>query len=242
MSRHLTAILLAVFAVHAGASQAQDLTDDELLGLFQAQRDAFRAAAESPLGATRGLTLVTVDDVGPAASVAADPAPQIGEAPATASAATGGEASPGVSISGDTAPVTAEAGGLRPLADEVEAAPVVFGKLDPEMQVNVHITFDFDSAALRSDQAPKLAQICSVMKSSDIALFRVAGHTDAAGPADYNERLSRLRAEEVQRYLVDTCGIAPARVEAIGLGKRFLFNEDDPRAEENRRVEFQALS
>jgi outer membrane protein OmpA-like peptidoglycan-associated protein len=41
---------------------------------------------------------------------------------------------------------------------------------------------------------------------------------------------------------VSDCGIAPERLQAGGVGKRYLSNPDDPRGEENRRVEFQALS
>lgn len=237
----MTLTTLAALAFGA-AAPAQDLTDAELLRLFQAQRDAFRAAAESPLGATRGLTLVTVDEVAQPTTADPGPSPQVEASAADAAGSGTGESGPGVSVSGDTAPVTADAGGLRPLAADAAPTPVVFGKLAPEMQVNAFITFDFDSAALRPDQAPKLAQLCSVMKSSDIALFRIVGHTDAAGAEDYNERLSRLRAEEVQRHLVGTCGIDATRLEAIGLGERFLLNEEDPRSGENRRVEFQALS
>src|SRR5690606_11663523 len=107
---------------------------------------------------------------------------------------------------------------------------------------NVHISFAFDSAALADDQKPQLVQLCNVMKGSDIQLFRIVGHTDAAGSDAYNEKLSMLRAQEVQRYFVNDCGIDKARLEAIGLGERFLANEADPRSGENRRVEFQALS
>lgn len=108
-------------------------------------------------------------------------------------------------------------------------------------QVNVQISFDFDSAALREDQKPKLVTLCQVVKSIDVQLFQIVGHTDASGSASYNERLSKLRAEEVKRYLVDDCGIEPTRLEAIGAGEEFPFNRQNPRADENRRVEFQAL-
>jgi hypothetical protein len=42
---------------------AQNYTDQELRKLFQTQRDAFNAAKQSTTGATRGLKLVTVDDM-----------------------------------------------------------------------------------------------------------------------------------------------------------------------------------
>lgn len=114
--------------------------------------------------------------------------------------------------------------------------------LAPEDQVNIQISFDFDSAALRADQKPKLATLCEVMKSIDIELFRIVGHTDASGSAAYNERLSLLRAQEVKRYLTDECGVEASRLEAVGVGESFPLDMADPNGDVNRRVEFQALS
>jgi len=125
---------------------------------------------------------------------------------------------------------------------KTEVAPVVYSQIEKDDQVNIRITFDFDSAVLRADEKPKLATLCEAMKAVDVELFRIVGHTDASGSDSYNEKLSLLRAEEVKRYLVNDCGLAPTRLEAVGMGKRFLYNTDDPRADENRRVEFQALS
>lgn len=111
-----------------------------------------------------------------------------------------------------------------------------------EEQVNVNVTFDFDSAALRADQKPKLVQLCSALKAADVQKIRILGHTDAAGSVEYNERLSRLRAEEVKRFLSSDCGYPEDRMEALGVGERFPFDPENPRADVNRRVEFQALS
>lgn len=126
----------------------------------------------------------------------------------------------------DTTPEVAEA------TSAVTAENVVF----------VNIAFDFDSAALRDDQKQKLTTLCNVITDIDIDLFEIIGHTDSSGSADYNQRLSRLRAEEVKRYMVGDCGIAAERLIAIGLGESSPLNPDDPRADENRRVEFQVSS
>ena len=119
---------------------------------------------------------------------------------------------------------------------------MVFGQLDPELQVNLNITFGFDSAALSDAEKPKLDTMCQVLEQSDIQLIRIVGHTDASGSEDYNERLSILRAREVARHLNEECGIDPSRMETVGMGERFPYNAGNPRADENRRVEFQALS
>lgn len=111
-----------------------------------------------------------------------------------------------------------------------------------DLNINIRIAFAFDSAALDETQKPKLQKLCNVIQVADIQLFRIIGHTDASGTDDYNERLSRLRAEEVQRLFVNDGGIDPRRLEAVGLGERFLLEDFSPSSDQNRRVEFQALS
>ncbi|MEX5729126.1 OOP family OmpA-OmpF porin [Rhodovulum iodosum] len=221
---------IALVALLAGLpAAAQEMTDEELLELFETQRDTFRKAQESGMGRTRGLTLITVDDVevsteAPAMAAPGEETAEAGDVTVTTEAPSTGTRPPE----------------LKPLVPE--ATPVVFGELDRELQVNVRVQFAFDSAALSAEQKPKLDQLCRVMKASDIATFRIVGHTDASGSDAYNQRLSVLRAQEVQRYFINECGIAATRLEAVGMGERFLYNEDEPRAGENRRVEFQALS
>ncbi|MFD2853849.1 OmpA family protein [Seohaeicola zhoushanensis] len=105
----------------------------------------------------------------------------------------------------------------------------------------MQISFDFDSASLRADQKPKLAALCQAMKSVDAALYQIIGHTDSSGSAAYNQRLSLLRAQEVKRHMVSECGIPENRLEAVGLGESAPFDQADPKADVNRRVEFQAL-
>jgi outer membrane protein OmpA-like peptidoglycan-associated protein len=137
-------------------------------------------------------------------------------------------------------------GGTAAAGTAVTAAPAAperigFETLPTEEQVNINISFDFDSAALRSDQKPKLTTLCKVMQEIDVDLFRILGHTDSSGSEAYNERLSRLRAEEVKRFLVSDCGISPDRLEAVGVGERSPYLPDDPTADVNRRVEFQVI-
>ncbi|MEQ6250627.1 OmpA family protein [Sulfitobacter sp. HNIBRBA3233] len=189
----------------------EDLSVEELAALFERQKEAFSEANANPLGATRGLKLVTVDDASAAPQTAA-------------------------TVTADAAQNTTDPN--KPLV----AQPVVFGQLDPELQVNLRITFGFDSAALSEAEKPKLAKMCQVLQQTDINLVRIVGHTDTSGSAEYNERLSTLRAEEVARHLTESCGIAPERLQTIGMGERFPANQADSRADENRRVEFQALS
>lgn len=206
MIRSLCAALgLALFA--AAPAVAQDYTSEELIELFARQKEAV-SQAQSDLGRTRGLKLVTRE----------------------------GAAQGGATISAEAAEVSSPAGAIA--ADDV---PLEVVSMPQETQINLRISFDYDSAALKPSEQAKLVPMCDAIRSSDVEVLRIVGHTDAAGPEAYNETLSRLRAEEVARHLVSECGIAPERLQTMGLGERFPLNPDAPRADENRRVEFQAL-
>lgn len=221
--RALLASLAVCASLAPAAGFAQDLSEEELLQLFLAQRDAYKAAVEGKTGLTRGLTLVTADDVAIATEVEKDAAKTETATTEAASDAT-----------------KVAAAETETVVKEPETATLV--KMPADLGVNIRIEFAFDSAALDEAQKPKLAKLCNVMKASDIQLFRIIGHTDASGTDDYNERLSRLRAEEVQRFFVNDCGIEASRLEAVGLGERFLLDGTEPDSDQNRRVEFQALS
>ncbi len=230
------ALVLSSLTVPAGA---QTLTDEEILERFLIQREAY-TAVRTGLGPTRGLTIVTVEtpeEAAPAVDLA-DAETRVGEAPAQDPLA--------VVVAGtDPAPAPDEGTvSLTEVAADPGAAvdPSEVGRLPAELEVDVRISFDYDSATIKADQKPVLDQMCRVMKASDVKLFRIMGHTDSAGSDLYNENLSLLRAEEVKRRLVSDCGIEPARLEAMGLGERFPKVTTDPTASENRRVEFQALS
>lgn len=144
---------------------------------------------------------------------------------------------------GATRGLTLNNGGQGGAGDAAQIVDTGYSEVEPDNQVNLRIIFEFDSAAIAANQQPKLARMCNVMKTTDINMFRIIGHTDAKGSVEYNEQLSKLRAEEVKRYLTSAdCGIAENRLEAIGVGEEYLFDNADPDNGVNRRVEFQALS
>jgi OmpA-OmpF porin, OOP family len=227
--RTLPALLALCAVLSPLGAVAQDLSDDELLKLFQAQRDAYKAAVSGNKGLTRGLTLVTADDV----EVASEDTTTETATTETASTETTETTGNDVTVASTTE---------DPVADPTAEGSTVLVKVPEDLQVNVRIEFEFDSAALTDEQKPKLRQLCNVMRDADIQLFRIVGHTDSSGTDDYNERLSLLRAKEVQRYFISDCGISADRLEAVGLGERFILDGTDPKSDDNRRVEFQALS
>lgn len=240
-----------VLAASTSAGLAETLSDEEILNRFLIQRDAY-AAVKSGKGATRGLKIVTVEEVTGATAATTETATT--ETAATDTTATDTTTTTETEVA--TTETTSETTGTEVVAVDtttettteatgeakVELAAAEVGILPDELQVNVRISFDYDSATIKADQQPILDQMCRVITASDIKLFRIMGHTDSAGSDAYNEQLSLARAEEVKRRLVSDCGIDASRLEPMGLGERFLADPADPAAAENRRVEFQALS
>ncbi len=228
-------ICLAVLALPA---LGQEMTPEEINEIFNRQIEVQNQPLTRSLNGSsnaRGVSLVTVEDIQAEAvspeSIEISPSAQTATLPTTETAITTQET--GTTSTPDTTQVTSATDPNKPL---------VYAKLDTELQINMHIKFGYDSAALDESQKSKLSAMCTAMKTSPIDLFRIIGHTDTSGSDEYNQRLSVLRAKEVARHLVQECGIAPQRLETVGMGERFPVNSSNPRAEENRRVEFQAMS
>lgn len=219
MKRRTLMIAALAGAVLAHGAAAQDYTDEQLLELFGMQKQTYQEAEQLNLGGTRGLAGTELGGTRGVSLVTVNPDE--------------------VAVSEDVA-VTGTGETVSSPTDPNE--PLVLVSYRPEDQINLRIAFGFDSAALAPSELPKLEQMCRVMQKADVDVFRIIGHTDASGSEEYNRRLSILRAEEVARHLVEDCGIARERLQTMGRGEADLFDPTVPDSEENRRVEFQALS
>jgi len=100
------------------------------------------------------------------------------------------------------------------------------------------ITFEFGSAQLKPEGMETLRNLGKALNEDlgDQKVFAIEGHTDATGTLDYNQELSRLRAQAVKEFLVHQMGVAETRLEIVGKGPCELANPRDPYAGENRRV------
>jgi len=109
----------------------------------------------------------------------------------------------------------------------------------PTLSFDRTVNFAFNSAELTADAKKELDKIVDVLKDSKVKNVEViiAGHTDAQGSAEYNQKLSERRALSVRRYLAQN-GIDNMRLTATGYGKSKLLLPDEPLNPLNRRVEF----
>lgn len=102
------------------------------------------------------------------------------------------------------------------------------------------VFFQQSSAVIQARSFPLLDEVSNVLlRNPDIRLVEVAGHTSSEGSLDFNNRLSKDRANAVMKYLIDK-GVSANHLEAVGYGpSRPLVkeNSESDRAK-NRRVEF----
>ncbi|HKB69540.1 MAG TPA: OmpA family protein [Thermoanaerobaculia bacterium] len=97
-------------------------------------------------------------------------------------------------------------------------------------------------ATNRSDLQPgvsaRLADIGKTLASAPDRHIVVEGHTDSTGRAEYNLKLSQLRAESVKAVLLAN-GVDPGRIETQGYGatKPVADNKTPSGRSQNRRVE-----
>lgn len=105
--------------------------------------------------------------------------------------------------------------------------------------IDLEVTFDYDSATVGPRAAPVLVALGKALSREEFkgVVFLVNGHTDGKGGADYNQDLSERRAEAVRRFLAEKFGLASKDLVPIGYGKTQLKNAADPFAGENRRVQ-----
>jgi outer membrane protein OmpA-like peptidoglycan-associated protein len=87
--------------------------------------------------------------------------------------------------------------------------------------INLYIPFEFDSDKLTTEAMLTLKRLGAALKDSrlDSYRFKIAGHTDAKGSAQYNQKLSERRAAAVRNYIVFQYDIGPDRIESVGFGK-----------------------
>ena len=121
--------------------------------------------------------------------------------------------------------------------DGLDSAFAQLQAATPEGTPNL-VYFDFDKSALSPAAERVLYDVAREASRLGAAAVAVAGHTDRAGRAAYNRRLSRARADAVVRFLAAQ-GVDAARIEVRALGETQprRVTDDGVREPENRRAE-----
>lgn len=146
---------------------------------------------------------------------------------------------PAAPATGTTAPTGAASAGS---VDGTSAQQVLRNLRPVERRIDLSIAFQFDAAMLQPEGQSALNELALAMQSERLRnmRFRIEGHTDAKGSADYNDRLSEQRARAAASFLVRQ-GVEPQRLQTVGKGSREPLPGEDPLAPINRRVRIVAI-
>lgn len=107
------------------------------------------------------------------------------------------------------------------------------------VEFNSAVLFGFDQSNLTTEAKKNLDDLVIILNKYPDTDIEIQGHTDNTGTAEYNQKLSRTRADNVGNYLVEH-SIKSERITAIGYSFR-VPKYDNATAEgrkQNRRVEF----
>ncbi len=104
--------------------------------------------------------------------------------------------------------------------------------------IELDVNFANDAAVVEAKYLPDLANLAEFMSRFPEVNATIEGHTDATGPAAYNQKLSLRRAQAVVDVLINKYGIAPGRLTARGYGESqpVASNETAEGRARNRRV------
>jgi OOP family OmpA-OmpF porin len=140
----------------------------------------------------------------------------------------------------------------EPAAKPVKKAEkkVVATPVEQEIAVlrfmDVH--FNFDQSALKPEAERSLDKYIKDLKENPGAKIRIEGYTSEMGTEEYNQTLSKERADAVKSYLVNEGGIESSHLKTSGYGetdpKRYEANPDKIKskaAKKNMRVLFEIV-
>lgn len=118
----------------------------------------------------------------------------------------------------------------------------------PERDITLrNIYYDLDDTTLRVESFPELNKLVKILVENPLLRVEIGSHTDSRGSREYNDVLSRGRANSVVAYL-EKNGIRSDRMEPRGYGEQKLVNrcaDNVPCSEEehqlNRRTTFKVI-
>ena len=149
--------------------------------------------------------------------------------------------------SAEQASLQAEAAGVVGLADAAAIAAVdqrVLDLDDYKIESENDVFFDRDSAILKEDAKPALADLAKLAKSFHGYLIEISGYASNTLAGKTDQKLSEERAAAVARYLFEDQNIPMRRIlMPVGYGSthRLANNTDVVGRELNRRVDVKVL-
>jgi OOP family OmpA-OmpF porin len=115
---------------------------------------------------------------------------------------------------------------------------------DYKLQTSATVPFKFNQYVLTQSAKDDLDKLANDVQSDKRFFIAVEGYTDKTGSKQYNEALSRKRADSVVEYLVAKHDVPIYRIHMIGLADEKPVDEAHNREAraKNRRVEIKVFS
>jgi len=130
-------------------------------------------------------------------------------------------------------------------SEEINSLRQFVTNLDDYKQVaDLTVPFAFNKYTLTQKDREDLDNMAANASKNKRYFIAVEGFTDRTGSREYNETLSRKRADAVTEYLVAKHDIPIYRIHMIGLGEEKPVDDGHTRAAraKNRRVEIKIFS
>ena len=124
--------------------------------------------------------------------------------------------------------------------DSTSTYPKELKNQHPENELVIY--FDFDNASINEAEFHKLKELLNRNLTSSIVF--IEGHTDHIGTNEYNNELSRKRAEAVKKWFMEYTGIKNTQIDLRFKGETKTLNggQTDKERAKNRRVTIKILS
>ena len=98
------------------------------------------------------------------------------------------------------------------------------------------VQFRAGSFVLLDESKAELVRLAEALRVNPKVVIELRGYTDSSGGGQQNLEISSARTQTVKNFLIQQ-GIAPERINAVGLGAVDFINRSNPQAPENRRIE-----
>ncbi len=98
--------------------------------------------------------------------------------------------------------------------------------------IDLKVAFAFDSARLDNESMLTLNVLGRALTSKALKgqAIEIVGHTDARGPLEYNDVLSRRRSAAVASYLMGKFALDGSLISSRGMGERQPLDRKNPEA------------
>jgi outer membrane protein OmpA-like peptidoglycan-associated protein len=135
----------------------------------------------------------------------------------------------------------------NPITNEELAGELLAFNTSKQRSLNVaapkllyRITFDENKTTPTATSLATLFTIAKMFNNVSLNQLRVIGHTDATGNPQYNQKLSKRRAQTVANTIISKYPALRSKIEVVGKGaSEPLYKDNSPESTQlNRRVEF----